>query len=121
MGIEELRRICREETERARQLRTDELYAQKKEEPSTVNQLLSQIRTLQDKVNAVNEEKEFYDPETARSSGMSYVPSQSSRIPSPRGTCLAAILDCRTIHGTRWVLQETFLKIYLLKKGYLRH
>ena len=30
--IEELRRICREETERVRQLRTDELYAQKKEE-----------------------------------------------------------------------------------------
>ena len=47
---EELGRICREEMERARQLRTDELYAQWKEEPSTVNQLLSQIRTLQDKV-----------------------------------------------------------------------
>ena len=37
--IEELRIICREETERARQL-TDELDAQKKDEPSTVNQLL---------------------------------------------------------------------------------
>ena len=49
MEIEELRRICCEETERARQLRTDELYATKNEEPSTVSQLLSQIRTLQDK------------------------------------------------------------------------
>ena len=55
MEIQELRRICCEETERARQLRTDELYAEKKEEPSTVNQLLTQIRTLQDKVNALNE------------------------------------------------------------------
>ena len=34
--------------------------------------------------------------------------------------CLAAILDCRTMQGIRWVLQEMFLKVYLLKKGYLR-
>ena len=43
MGIEELRKICHEETERARQLRTDDLYARNKEEPSTMNQVLSQI------------------------------------------------------------------------------
>ena len=66
-------------------MRTDELYAQKKEEPSTVNELLSRIQDLEDKVNALNEEKEFYDPETASTSGMSHVPSQPSRIPSPRG------------------------------------
>ena len=47
-----------------------------------MNQLLSQIGTLPDRVNALNEEKEFSDPETASSSGMSHVPS---RIPSPRG------------------------------------
>ena len=86
MGMLELRRIGLEETERARQLRTDELYAQQKEELSTMIQLLSQIRTLQDNVNALNEEKEFYDPETASSSGMFHVPCQPSRIPSPRGT-----------------------------------
>ena len=85
MDIEELRRICHEETERARQLRTDELYAQKKEEPSTMNQLSSQIRTLQDKVNGLNERKECYDSETAKSSGMSHVPSQPLNIPSSRG------------------------------------
>ena len=45
-AIEELRRICHEETERAPQLRTDELYAQKNDEPSTVNQLLSQLQFL---------------------------------------------------------------------------
>ena len=65
--------------------RTDELYAQKKEELSTMNQLLSQIQTLQDQVNALNEAKEFYDPETASSSGKSHVSSQHPRIPSPRG------------------------------------
>ena len=51
MESEESRRICREETERARQLITDELHAHKKEEPSTMNQLLSQIWTLQDRAN----------------------------------------------------------------------
>ena len=75
MEIEELQRICHEETESARQLRTDELYAQKKEELSTMNQFLFQIRTLQDKENALNDEKEFFDPETASSSGMSHVHS----------------------------------------------
>ena len=30
-----------------------------------------QFQELQDKVNFLNEEKEFYDPETARSSGLS--------------------------------------------------
>ena len=60
-------------------MRTDALYThqKKREEPSAMNQLLSQIRTLQDKVNALKEEKEFYDPETASSSGMSQVHSLS--------------------------------------------
>ena len=84
MDMEELRRICREEVERARQLRKDELNVPKQEEPSTMNQLMSQICTLQDKVNSLNEEKEFFDPETASSSGIPHVPSQPSRIPSLR-------------------------------------
>ena len=69
LAIEELRRICHEETERARQLRTDEFCAQKKEEPSAMNQLLSQIWTLQDSEELWN---------VPRS-------PQPSRIPSPRG------------------------------------
>ena len=32
------------------------------------------------------------------------------------GLCLAAILDCRTIHGILWVLQVTFLSDCLLEK-----
>ena len=119
--IAELLRICREEMERARQLRTGELYAQKKEKPSTVNQLLSQIQELQDKVNALHEEKEFHDQETASSSGMSHVPNQTSRIPSPWGMLSR---DSWLPHHT-WNSMGTsgnvFEKIYLLNKGYLRH
>ena len=32
------------------------------------------------------------------------------------GPYLAAILDCRTIHGILWVLHETFLTDYVLEK-----
>ena len=35
------------------------------------------------------------------------------RVPEVR---FAAIRDCRSIHGIPWVLQETFLKAYLLEK-----
>ena len=35
-------------------------------------------------MNVLSEEKELYDPEIARSSGMSHVSSQSSRILRPR-------------------------------------
>ena len=44
-----------------------------------------QIQELQDKVNSFNDAKEFYDPETTNSSGVSHVPSPAMSIPSPRG------------------------------------
>ena len=68
-------------------MRIDELCRQQKEKSSTVNQFLSlsQSQELQDKVNSLNDEKDFYDPEKASSSGLSHVPSQPLRIPSPRG------------------------------------
>ena len=37
-------------------------------------------------MHSENDEKEFYDPETASSSGMSHVSSQPVSIPSPGGT-----------------------------------
>ena len=52
--------------------------------PSTVSQLLTRIQDLQNKVNSLSETREFYDPETASSSGATHVPSQPSTIPSPR-------------------------------------
>ena len=39
--IEDLRRICCEETDRARQLRIDELSIQRERNPTTVSQLLT--------------------------------------------------------------------------------
>ena len=83
--IEELRRICCAEDERFRLLKYDELSMQQREDASTVNQLLAQIQALQDKMNSLNDAKEFNDPETANSSGLSHVPSQPMSIPSPRG------------------------------------
>ena len=74
--IEELNKMCCTEAERAKQLRKDETV-QEKESKSTVNQLMVQIQELQDKVNSLNDSREFYDPETASSSGLSHV-SQSA-------------------------------------------
>ena len=58
-----------------------------------VNQLLAQIQDLQDKVNSLNDERDTCDLETARSSGISHVPSQPLSIPScggmiSRGSCV---------------------------------
>ena len=89
--IDKLRRICCERA--ARQLRFDELCMQQKE-----NQLLFQSPELQDKVNSLNDAKEFYDPETASSAGFSNVPSQPVSIPSPRGMISR---DCCLPHDTR--------------------
>ena len=35
--------------------------------------------------------------------------------------CLAAILDCRNIHGIRWVLQEMFSTAHLLQKEFVEN
>ena len=43
-AIEELRRICCVEADRAQQLKLGELSMQQKENPSTANQLLAQIQ-----------------------------------------------------------------------------
>ena len=83
--IEELRRICCEETDGARQLRIDEMFMQQKRNPAIVSQLLTQIQDMQNKVNSLTDARDFYDPETASSSGASHVPSQPLTISSPRG------------------------------------
>ena len=53
-------------------------------DPTTVFQLLSQIRDLQNKANSLSEEKDFHDPETPSSPGASHVRTQSLAIPSTR-------------------------------------
>ena len=51
----------------------------------TVSQLLTKIQDSQNKANSLSDAREFHDPDTAKSSGASRVPSQPLIIPSPRG------------------------------------
>ena len=50
--IEELKSICCEEADRARQARSDELSMQQNRNPTTVSQMMAQIRELQNNVNS---------------------------------------------------------------------
>ena len=83
-AVEELRRICCEETDRARQARIDELSVRQERNPTTVSQLLTQIQDLQNNVNSLSDAKELYDPASGSSSGATHVPIKPSTIPSPR-------------------------------------
>ena len=79
--------------------------------------LLTQMQDPQNRVNSLSDAREFRDPETARSSGASHVPSQLLTISSPRGMP-SRDSDCRLIHGILLVRQETFSKAYLLEKDH---
>ena len=57
---------------------------QQKDNPSTVNRLLARTQDLQDKMDSLSDAREFYDPGTASSSGMSHLPNHPMSIPSPR-------------------------------------
>ena len=97
---EKLRRYFCEETDRARHLRIDELSMQKERNPSIVSQLLTHIQDLQNKVNSLTDARDFYDPETASSSGASHVPNQPMNIPNPRGMLSRGIASRYTeFHG----------------------
>ena len=82
--IEDLRRICCEETEQAKHARSDELSMQQQWNPTTVSQMMAQIREIQNKVNSLSDAREFYDPESGSSSGATHVPDQTSTILSSR-------------------------------------
>ena len=115
--IAELRRICCEESRRARQARNDELSLHQERNPTTVSQLLTQIRELQNKVNSLSDAREVKDPESGSSSGATHVPGQTRTILSPR-TLPRCDSGCRVMHKIVWVLQETFLNDHLLRKDY---
>ena len=105
--IEELRRRCCEESDRARQAKLDELSMMQQRDPQTVSQLLAQMRESQDKVNSLSDAREFHDPETAGSSGASHVTSPPLTNPS-----------YRTVPRRDSGL-PTFLNDYLLEKDNL--
>ena len=121
MGIEELRKICHEETERARQLRTDDLYARNKEEPSTMNQVLSQIWICKTRWTPWMKKNNFTIQRQRAVLECSTFPvtvnPREFRAPE---ACFAPILDCLNIHGIRWVLLEMFLKAHQLQKEFIR-
>ena len=101
--MKELRRTCCEEIEQTRRAKSEELSMQQERNPTTVSQLLAQIRDLQNKVYSWSDEREFYDPESGRSSGATHVPSQPSSILSPRTMprCDSGLPhDTRNIIGT---------------------
>ena len=111
--IEELRRICCEEAERARQLKIDELSIQQREYPSTVNQLLVQIQDVQDKVNFLSDARTILK----KRAPLEYLTFPTLEYFEERS---AAILACHLKHGIQWILQETFSKAFLLEKDRYR-
>ena len=97
---DESRRICCEETDRAR---IDELSLHQERNPTTVSHLLAQIQNLQKKANSLSDARAFQDPESGSSSRATHVPSQPSTILSPRTVprCDSGLpRDARNFTGT---------------------
>ena len=107
--IEDLRRICREETDRAIPAKNEDLLVQQQRNPTILSQMMAEIRDSQNKVNSLSDAREFHDPESESSSGATHVPDQTSTITTLR-------LDCRKIHRIVRVLWETFLNYHLFKE-----
>ena len=84
--------------------------------PTTVSQFLTHIQDLQSKVNSLSDARDFlrsWIREQLWNVPRFPVNPREFRVPEP---CLAAIRDCRMIHGILRVLQETFLNDSLLEK-----
>ena len=76
---------------------------------------MAQIRELQNKVNSLSDAKEFYDPETASTSGATYVLDQTSTILSSR-TLPRNTQNCTVIMGDvfEWPLAQEGLSSTML-------
>ena len=105
---EELRRICCEETDQARQARSEEMSMQQQRNLTTVSPMMAKIRDLQNTVNSLS----------GSSSGATHVPDQTSAILGSRTLprCDSGLPS--EIHRIVRVLWETFLKDHLFKKDY---
>ena len=68
--IEESRRTCCEEADRARQARIDELSMHQERSVTIVSQLLTLMKASQKKVNSLSDARVLYDPESGSSSGV---------------------------------------------------
>ena len=58
--VEELRRVCCEETDRARQAKIDELSMHQERNPPTVSQLMDQTQELQNNVTSLSDARDFF-------------------------------------------------------------
>ena len=81
---------------------------QQERNPTTLNQMMTQIRELQNKVNSLSDAREF---ENSLNQGA----APERLLFWVLEPCRAAILDCRVIHKIVW---ETLKNDHLLKKGY---
>ena len=75
------------ELKRAQEMRIDEFSRHElRESQATFHELTSLIQELQDRVNLMNNSREFQDGESSICSGkLSHVPSQPASVPSPCG------------------------------------
>ena len=111
--VEELKMNGSTQAESTLESRADDLSRQDlRESQSTVNQLTVQIQEFQDKVDSLNDPRDFRDLETASSSGLSDVHRHPPSVPSSfekpcRDPCPQP--DTRNSLGTG----ETFLKLRL--------
>ena len=58
--IEELRSSCCEDVDRTRRVKSDELSMQQERNPTTVSQMMAQIRELQNNVNSLSDARENF-------------------------------------------------------------
>ena len=112
--IEELRSICCEEADRARQARSDELSVQRETIPAAVSQMMAQTRELQNKVNSLSDAGELYDTDPGSSSGATHVLDQTSTIPSSRTKPRCAKKPDITTHG---YVRDRTSNVKMLLKG----
>ena len=67
-------------------MRIDECSKQElRESQTSIIELTSQIQDLQDRVNSMNDSRDFQAVESICSAGSSHVPSQPTVVPSLRG------------------------------------
>ena len=77
--------------------------------PSTVSQLLAQIKDLQNKVNSLSDAREFYNPESGSNSGATHVLAQNPPVLSPRSMprCASGLpCDTQNCMGTTGNVSE---------------
>ena len=104
--IEELRRRCYEEQNEVTQQMLNEHSMQHDEESRTASLLRDQIRTLQERLEFIEDSNIFQGPDSPSSFGSAHVPHQA--LITSSSFSLAANQECSKIHGRIGVSPEAF-------------